>query len=53
MQFCDLNPNNGVWYARHAMSVDENSADFAGVPRGGVHNKGPGVVLARSSAVRI
>lgn len=38
-----LHLNNGVWYARarHAMSIDENRADFARVPWGGVHNKGP------------
>jgi len=41
MQFYDLHLNNGVWYARHAMSIDENRADFARVPWGGVHNKGP------------
>jgi T6SS, Phospholipase effector Tle1-like, catalytic domain len=27
--------------ARHAMSIDENRADFARVPWGGVHNMGP------------
>ena len=41
MKFYDLNLNNGVWYARHAMSIDENRADFARVPWGGAHNKGP------------
>ncbi len=29
MQFYDLHLNNAVWYARHAMSIDENRADFA------------------------
>ncbi|MHC2676953.1 uncharacterized protein (DUF2235 family) [Bradyrhizobium diazoefficiens] len=41
MQFYDLHLNNAVWYARHAMSIDENRADFARVPWGGAHNKGP------------
>ncbi|MCX7321970.1 MAG: DUF2235 domain-containing protein, partial [Hyphomicrobiales bacterium] len=41
MQFYDLHLNNAVWYARHAMSIDENRADFARVPWGGVHNTGP------------
>jgi hypothetical protein len=41
MKFYDLHLNNAVWYARHAMSIDENRADFARVPWGGAHNKGP------------
>ena len=41
MRFYDLHLNNAVWYARHAMSIDENRADFARVPWGGTHNKGP------------
>jgi uncharacterized protein (DUF2235 family) len=41
MKFYDLHLNNAVWYARHAMSIDENRADFARVPWGGSHSKGP------------
>jgi uncharacterized protein (DUF2235 family) len=41
MKFYDLHLNNAVWYARHAMSIDENRADFARVPWGGSHNSGP------------
>jgi uncharacterized protein (DUF2235 family) len=41
MKFYDLHLNNAVWYARHAMSIDENRADFARVPWGGSRNKGP------------
>jgi hypothetical protein len=41
MKFYDLHLNNAVWYARHAMSIDEKRADFARVPWGGSHNKGP------------
>lgn len=41
MKFYDLHLNNAVWYARHAMSIDESRADFARVPWGGSHNKGP------------
>ena len=32
MKFYDLHLDNAVWYARHAMSIDENRADFARVP---------------------
>ena len=32
MQFYDKHLDNGVWYARHAMSIDEDRADFARVP---------------------
>lgn len=41
MKFYDLHLNNKVWYARHALSIDENRADFARVIWGGVHNTGP------------
>lgn len=41
MQFYDLHLNNAVWYARHAMSIDENRHDFARVPWGGAGNSGP------------
>jgi uncharacterized protein (DUF2235 family) len=41
MKFYDLHLNNAVWYARHAMAIDENRADFARVPWGGSQNKGP------------
>jgi hypothetical protein len=41
MKFYDLHLNNAVWYARHAMSIDENRADFARVPWGGARNKMP------------
>jgi hypothetical protein len=41
MKFYDLHLNNAVWYARHAMSIDENRADFARVPWRGSHSKGP------------
>lgn len=41
MKFYDLHLNNAVWYARHAMAIDENRADFARVPWGGSRNKGP------------
>jgi uncharacterized protein (DUF2235 family) len=41
MQFYDKHLNNSVWYARHAMSIDENRADFARVQWGSTQNKGP------------
>jgi uncharacterized protein (DUF2235 family) len=41
MTFYDLHLDNAVWYARHAMSIDENRADFARVPWGSSQNKGP------------
>lgn len=41
MKFYDLHLNNAVWYARHALAIDENRADFARVPWGGSHSKGP------------
>ena len=41
MKFYDLHLDNAVWYARHAMSIDEKRADFARVPWGSSHNTGP------------
>jgi uncharacterized protein (DUF2235 family) len=41
MKFYDLHLDDAVWYARHAMSIDENRADFARVPWGSSQNKGP------------
>lgn len=41
MKFYDKHLNTAVWYARHAMSIDENRADFARVPWGSVSNQGP------------
>jgi len=41
MQFYDKHLDNAVWYARHAMSIDENRADFARVAWGSTTNKGP------------
>ena len=41
MQFYDKHLDNAVWYARHALSIDENRADFARVPWGSTANKGP------------
>jgi uncharacterized protein (DUF2235 family) len=41
MEFYDNHLDTRVWYARHALSIDENRADFARVIWGGVHNKGP------------
>jgi uncharacterized protein (DUF2235 family) len=41
MKFYGLHLDNRVWYARHAMSIDENRADFARVPWGSSHNTGP------------
>ncbi len=41
MQFYDKHLDNAVWYARHAMSIDENRADFARVEWGSVKNAGP------------
>lgn len=41
MQFYDKHLDNAVWYARHAMSIDENRADFSRVPWGSTANKGP------------
>jgi uncharacterized protein (DUF2235 family) len=41
MQFYDKHLDNGVWYARHALSIDENRADFARVEWGSSKNTGP------------
>ena len=41
MQFYDKHLDNAVWYARHAMSIDENRADFARVEWGSTRNTGP------------
>ena len=41
MQFFDKHLDNAVWYARHAMSIDENRADFARVAWGSARNTGP------------
>src|SRR5258708_7831080 len=52
MKFYDLHLNNAVWYARHARSIDENRADFARVPWGGSHNKGPPGLAAAGLVLR-
>ena len=42
MQFYDKHLDNAVWYARHALSIDENRADFARVFEwGSSKNTGP------------
>ena len=41
MQFYDKHLDNAVWYARHAMSIDENRVDFARVEWGSIRNTGP------------
>ncbi len=41
MQFYDKHLDNAVWYARHAMSIDENRGDFARVEWGSAKNTGP------------
>ena len=41
MQFYDKHLDNAVWYARHALSIDENRADFARVEWGSARNAGP------------
>jgi len=41
MEFYDLHLDNRVWYARHALSIDENRAEFDRVIWGSTHNKGP------------
>ncbi len=41
MQFYDKHLDNAVWYARHALSIDENRADFARVEWGSSTNAGP------------
>jgi hypothetical protein len=41
MQFFDKHLDNAVCYARHAMSIDENRADFSRVEWGSAQNTGP------------
>jgi len=41
MQFYDKHLDNAVWYARHALSIDEDRADFARVEWGSARNAGP------------
>jgi len=41
MKFYDQHLDTRIWYARHAMSIDENRADFPRVPWGGAGNQGP------------
>ena len=41
MQFYDKHLDNAVWYARHALSIDEDRADFARVEWGSAKNTGP------------
>lgn len=41
MEFYDPHLDDAVRYARHAMSIDENRADFARVAWGSSKNKGP------------
>jgi uncharacterized protein (DUF2235 family) len=41
MKFYDQHLDTRVWYARHAMSIDENRADFPRVAWGGRGNHGP------------
>ena len=41
MQFYDKHLDNAVWYARHALSIDENRVDFARVEWGSSKNTGP------------
>lgn len=41
MEFYDLHLGSAVWYARHALAVDENRKDFARVQWGGRGNSGP------------
>lgn len=41
MEFYDLHLVSAVWYARHALAVDENRKDFARVQWGGRGNSGP------------
>jgi hypothetical protein len=40
MQFYDKHLDNAVWYARHALSIDENKADFARVEWGSAKTLG-------------
>jgi uncharacterized protein (DUF2235 family) len=41
MKFYDPHLDNAVRYARHALSIDENRADFGRVAWGSTSNKGP------------
>lgn len=41
MKFYDKHLDNVVWYARHALSIDENRADFARIEWGSSKNAGP------------
>jgi uncharacterized protein (DUF2235 family) len=41
MKFYDPHLNDKVWYARHALSIDENRRDFDRVIWGSTQNKGP------------
>jgi uncharacterized protein (DUF2235 family) len=41
MQFYDKHLDNAVWYARHAISIDEDRADFARVEWASSRNNGP------------
>ena len=41
MQFYDKHLDNAVWYARHAISIDEDRADFARVEWASPKNSGP------------
>ena len=41
MEFYDRHLDNAVWYARHAMSIDEDRADFPRVQWASASNSGP------------
>jgi uncharacterized protein (DUF2235 family) len=41
MKFYDYQLNEKVWYARHALSIDENRADFDRVIWGATNSQGP------------
>lgn len=41
MKFYDLHLNENVWYARHALSIDENRADFDRLSWGNINTRGP------------
>jgi uncharacterized protein (DUF2235 family) len=41
MQFYDKHLDNAVWYARHALSIDEDRAEFVRVEWGSAKNSGP------------
>lgn len=40
MKFYDLHLDSKVWYARHALSIDENRKEFDRVIWGSIHNEG-------------